>query len=448
MREYVASRGAGRNTTAIVRWATAAAVISIVLALSSSNHAAPATVTLGIAGRANANVSLASSGSFIVAVWSASASGGDTDIVAATSRDAGRTFSSPVRVNSTPGDARVNGEQPPRVALKGRNGQVPEIAVVWTTKGTAGTKLLSGTSTDGGKTFATSALVPGSDAPGNRGWEAVGLGPGGRFFSVWLDHRKLAPAQQTAMAGQHHHEAGVATSAVSAPPSDGVAMAQLSQLYIAPLDGSIPPQGITGGVCYCCKTAIASGGADTLYLAWRHVYAGNMRDMAFTVSRDGGRTFAAPIRVSEDKWQLEGCPDDGPSMAVDSRGTAHIVWPAVVTEKGGPVKALFHAMTTDGRTFTPRERIPTQGQANHPQLTIDSAGMLGLVWDESGTGTRILAAATGKPDASGRIRFSRSSSSRQVGSYPVVVSPAAATWLSAWTSGPPDASQIVVGSIQ
>jgi hypothetical protein len=225
-------------------------------------------------------------------------------------------------------------------------------------------------------------------------------------------------------------------------------MAQLSQLYIAPLDGSLPPQGITGGVCYCCKTAIASGPANTLYLAWRHVYPGNMRDMAFTVSRDGGRTFAAPIRVSEDKWQLEGCPDDGPSMAVDARGAAHIVWPAVVTEKGGPVKALFHAMTTDGRTFTSRERIPTQGQANHPQLSIDSAGTLGVVWDESGSGSRILAAATGKADSSGRIHFSRSASSRQVGSYPVVVSPAAGTWLSAWTSGAPDTSQIVVGSIQ
>ena len=44
------------------------------------------------------------------------------------------------------------------------------------------------------------------------------------------------------------------------------------------------PQGVTGGVCYCCKTAIAAGPADTLYLAWRHVYPGNMRDMAFTVS--------------------------------------------------------------------------------------------------------------------------------------------------------------------
>ena len=67
-----------------------------------------------------------------------------------------------------------------------------------------------------------------------------------------------------------------------------------------------------------------------LYAAWRHVYPGNMRDMAFTVSRDGGATFAPPLRVSEDKWVLEGCPDDGPAIAVDGRSHVHLVWPTLV----------------------------------------------------------------------------------------------------------------------
>jgi len=350
---------------------------------------------------------------------------------------------------SNPGDASVNGEQPPRLALKDRPGQPPEIAVVWTTKGTAGSKLLSSSSIDGARTFRTSVLVPGSDAPGNRGWEAVGLGPGGRFFSVWLDHRKLAPPQQGQMAAEHHHETGSSAKSASAGGAmDGVAMAQLSQLYVASLDGSVAPQGVTGGVCYCCKTALAAGPANTLYLAWRHVYAGNMRDIAFTVSKDGGKSFATPVRVSEDKWQIEGCPDDGPTMAVDSGGTVHVVWPSVVTERGGPVKALFHAMTRDGRTFTSRERIPTEGQANHPQLALDPNGALAVVWDESGTGTRRLASATGRVDA-GRVRFERSrSSGRDVGTYPVVASSGTRAWVQAWTAGAPDTSVIRVGSLE
>ena len=149
--------------------------------------------------------------------------------------------------------------------------------------------------------------------------------PSGSITASWHPH------QQTQAATEHRRGAMTSTA-----PTDGVAMAQLSQLYVAALDGTVPPQGITGGVCYCCKTAVAAGASNTLYLAWRHVYEGNMRDIAFTVSRDGGKTFAPPVRVSEERVEINGCPDDGPAMAVDSTGAVHIVWPSVVTERGGP----------------------------------------------------------------------------------------------------------------
>jgi hypothetical protein len=437
--------GGIRMTMRIARFA---AVTALVLSSVVSNHASTG-VTLVVPGRASANVSIASSGLFVAAVWSASAPAGATDVYASASRDGGRTFSAAVRVNSVPGDARVNGEQPPRLALRDRAGSFPEIAVVWTTKGNAGTRLMSGSSLDGGRTFSPSAVVPGSDAPGNRGWEAVGAGPGGHFFSVWLDHRKLAPPQQMAMAGEHHHENGAMPMPMPTPAastsSDGVAMAQLSQLYVASLDGSVAPKGVTGGVCYCCKTAIAAGPANALYLAWRHVYAGNMRDIAFTVSRDGGTTFSSPVRVSEDKWQIEGCPDDGPSMGVDRNGAVHIVWPTVVTEHGGPVKALFHAMTRDGRSFSARVRIPTTGQANHPQLAVGADGAtLMIVWDESGSGSRHLASATGRVDREGHVQFTRAGGPAEAGTYPVVASAGAGAWVRAWTAGDPSHSEIHV----
>jgi hypothetical protein len=349
-------------------------------------------------------------------------------------------------VNSTPGDARVNGEQPPRVALEPRAGGPSEITIVWTAQGSAGTRLMTASSTDGGRTFKKSTVVPGSDAPGNRGWEAVGLGPGGRFFSVWLDHRKLAPAQQMQMDGQHHHEGGAqSSSAAASMPTDGVAMAQLSQLYVSSLDGSAAPQAITGGVCYCCKTAIALGRSGELYLAWRHVYPGNMRDIAFTVSRDGGKTFAAPVRVSEDKWRIEGCPDDGPSMVVDPAGSVHVLWPSVVSENGRQVKALFHAATRDGRTFTPRDRVPTEGQANHPQLAVDATGALAATWDQSGSGTRTIVMALARPSSSGTATWTAAtSSSKLTGTYPDIVSTGRGMWVRAWTSGPSNSSKIVI----
>jgi len=105
-------------------------------------------------------------------------------------------------------------------------------------------------------------------------------------------------------------------------------------------------------------------------------------------------------------------------------------------------------MTRDGRTFTPRERIPTEGQANHPQLAIDSSGTLAVVWDESGTGTRRLASATGRVDSGGRVHFDRRSSAHEVGTYPVVASTGAGVWLQAWTSGAPDKSVVLVSPLE
>ena len=139
--------------------------------------------------------------------------------------------------------------------------------------------------------------------------KAIAIEPSGRVDVVWLDHRELASDSKVAASHRDH-------AAKPKDKPDGVAMAQKSKLYFASLDGTVAPRAVTGGVCYCCKTALVSGAWGKVYAAWRHVYPGNLRDMAFTMSQDGGRTFAAPIRVSEDKWALEGCPDDGPAMAL------------------------------------------------------------------------------------------------------------------------------------
>ena len=313
---------------------------------------------------------------------------------------AARAFGAPVRVNNIEGDARLNGEQPPHIALVQRAGREPAIVVVWTTKGPNGTTLLQSRSDDGGRSFSPAVLVPGTDAPGNRGWEAIAVAPGGRVDAVWLDHRELA--HDPAMAASHHDHK-------RADKPDGVAMAQKSKLFFASLDGAAAPRAVTGGVCYCCKTALVSAG-DAVYAAWRHVYPGNLRDMAFTMSRDGGRTFAAPVRVSEDKWALEGCPDDGPAMTVDAQQRIHIVWPTLVggaTAGADPNIALFYAMSADGRQFTARERIPTEGMPHHPRIAAGADGSLTVAWDELAAGVRRVAIGRGTADEGGRPRFRR-----------------------------------------
>jgi hypothetical protein len=415
-----------------------AVVILVALVIAGFVRVDAATTDLAVPSRSNSTASIAADGDTVAIAWGASTADGATDIYTAVSHDAGRTFGAPVRVNDVPGDARLSGEQPPRLAVRGRS-----ITVVWTTKGARGTLLKQSTSTDAGVSFARAAPVPGSDAAGNRGWQAVAVEAGGRVDVVWLDHRDLA--SDSAVATTHHDHGGGG----GAKP-DGVAMAQKSKLFLGATDASLAPRAITGGVCYCCKTALSTNAHGDLFAAWRHVYPGNLRDMAFTVSRDRGKTFAPPLRVSEDKWMLEGCPDDGPTMSVDANDRIHMVWPTLV-ENGAGVDAtiaLFYAASADGRAFTPRQRIPTEGMPHHPQMTAASNGTLTLVWDEGGKGGRRIAVARASSDPSGRPTFVRSLvDGGDVGVYPVVAHAGGAAVV-AWTSGTGAASKIRVARIQ
>jgi hypothetical protein len=358
------------------------AVLLLGVAGASAPLAAQSPSTIVIAGRSGANPSLASRGDFVALTFSAATASG-MDVYVATSRDGGRTFGTPSQVNTLAGQARVSGEQPPRVALVPRARRDPDIVVVWTVKTGTDWQLLQARSTDFGRTFSTAAPVPGSDAAGARGWEAVDVDEKGRVNVLWLDHRDAAATMT------HTH------AAADAPKPDPTERAKLSRLYYGTL-GTTNARSLTQSVCYCCKTALVHAGGAT-YAAWRQVYPGSIRDIAFSRSRDGGRTFTAPVKVSDDRWQIDGCPDNGPSLAVDAAQQVHVIWPTAAGEANAQQLALYYARSTKpgaaGGTFTPRVKVPASGQASHPTMVIGGDGVPFVVWDEIVDGQRRVQAA-------------------------------------------------------
>jgi hypothetical protein len=156
------------------------------------------------------------------------------------------------------------------------------------------------------------------------------------------------------------------------------------------------------------------------------------------MSRDGGKTFTPLARVNQDGWSIQGCPDDGPAMAVDAQGTVHLVWPTVKDEQG----VILYATSQDGGTFTTPVRLPTLGspKPSHPQVIVTRAGRVFVAWDEVRAGVRRAAIAP----------IGRSQPPEILGestSYPVMAA-AGAGIVAVWTSGPPDRSQIGVRVIQ
>jgi hypothetical protein len=379
---------------------------------------------LAIADRANENVSIASEGQFVAITWAASKAGGGTDIYVATSRDQGQSFSAPVRANAIDGQANVNGEQPPQVVIARAAGP-RTITVIWTAKVGNGTRVLNARSSDDGRTFAAAVPVHGTDVVGNRGWESIAVDSKGKTFALWLDHRDMAAPRREGEAHQHGPQA--------------------SQLFVAALDGS-PAHGIARGVCYCCRTALVAS-EGSVYAAWRHVYADNHRDIAFAMSRDEGRTFSAPVRVSDDNWQIDGCPENGPAIALDRQRRVHVVWPTRVQTGSSETLALFHAVSADGKAFSPRARNPTSGVAYHPRLISATDGSFVVAWDEAAAGERRVRLARGMPDRSGIVAFRPLDIVGQAdGRYPAIATTPTHV-IVAWTMRRSEATRIAVARV-
>ena len=213
--------------------------IAIVMLVAAVHLMSAATdTTLAIPGRVNSTPWITSQGTDVAVAWAATKDG-KGDIYVAVSRDSGRSFGAPVRVNANTGEARVSGEIAPRVSLSSQKSEVPVVSVTWNAKdGT--TQIKTARSTNGGKTFGPAINLQSPGAAGDRGWQAAATDANGKLHVIWLDHRGMVAAGEHAM---HKGE------------GDGAAMAQRSGLYYW---GGAPERELFKGVCYCCKTARAT----------------------------------------------------------------------------------------------------------------------------------------------------------------------------------------------
>ena len=351
-------------------------------ACSQAEDAAPppradAVQSLASSGT-NRGLSLAASDQTVAAVWATTVDE-VTNVFAATSTDGGSTFGAPVRVNDVDGDARVNGEQPPRVAITGG-----DVVVVWSSRTDGASRVRLARSNDGGRTFSAARDVHPAGLTGARGWASLAMGTDGAAHITWLDGRNAVrppSAAPTSSGG----------SAAAGHVHGGSTRQDIVQAVFR-RDATLDEHEVAANVCFCCKTGTTMAPDGTTYVAWRHIYPVNLRDMAVARSTDGGRTFSAPTRVSEDGWQLESCPEDGPAIAAGASGEVHIAWPTLApgtTDR----KAVFYSVSTDqGRSFAPRVRVDAStsaGIAAHPQIAASGAHV-GLVWEETGDKGRVV----------------------------------------------------------
>jgi len=268
----------------------------------------------------------------------------------AMSENGGDTLSSPIIPISEAGvSIGSHGEQSPSVAMT-RSG----IYALWQEQGADGSlKIMSARSLTWGESFEKPVQVSDTGARAYRGFPSVGVAPNGDIYAVWLDERDITDPNQD-------------TSAVYLAKSTD--------------QGAVFAPNVRVGdqTCPCCRPSLAFGANGDVFVAWRRVFPGEIRNIVVSTSQDGGRTFGEPVKVHEDGWEIKGCPDSGPSL-VESNGRLWIAW--MTAGKDNRARILVSRSDEAARSF--EKPIMVSGDVldpNHPSMKAGNDGTLWLVF--------------------------------------------------------------------
>jgi hypothetical protein len=266
----------------------------------------------------------------------------------------GTKDSPPVRVN--PAGVSVDGlHQSPGVAIA-QNG---DLYVTWSSRKPVpegsffASDLQLSRSVDGGRTFSPPLRIN-DDRPISHSFEGLATAADGTVLVSWIDTREGADLPRTYLG--RVTEGGTKLDSVVKLDSEET--------------------------CVCCRIAVATGPGERVAVLRRKVFPGSVRDMALGVSQDGGRSFAPPRLVHDDRWKISACPHRGGSLATDRIGRLYAAW---YTEGRDETPTLLFAVSSDGRRFQPPTRLDvTAGTIpDHLRLAVDANGHVLAVWEEA-----------------------------------------------------------------
>ena len=384
------------------------AAAAVVVAGCAERPGAPpelgAAVVVAEAGASNPTLAADPSTGVAYVAWVGTRNG-SSDVLLST-LEPGAAPAEPLRVNDIPGDAAPHLQAPAAVAV----GPEGNVYVAWTNSTEVegrrfpSSNLRFARSTDGGLTFAP-ALTVNDDAdgpPASHTFHDVAVASDGTVVVSWLDSRLGDDAPGP--------DVRIATS------TDGGASFSPSRV-------------VDRHTCPCCRTAMALAPDGSLYLAWRELFPGDVRDIVIARSSDLGETWAPPVRVAADDWVFPGCPHAGPSLVVDAGGTLHVAWYTGRPEAPG----LYYTTSSDGASsFASARPLLTDEWVPPSQVTLAAApdGQLWAAWEDrrsADAAFRYLARGPGET-------LDPSSALPQSGTSPVLAMAGSRTMM-AWLDG-------------
>ena len=280
------------------------------------------------------------------------------NVLLAWSADGGKTWSSPVQVNSAV-EAVQGEENGPKVAFVDK-----KAYVVWSIPGAKGDKTRANVRfamNDGRGGFTAPRTL--NEVADTARFPIIETVPDGNLLVAWIDRR-----------------------------SDNPKPRQLYLMKLSPDGKSLTKNYQVGeGLCECCKLGIVfAHDGKTVYMVDREVDGNKIRNHVLRKSIDGAASFGAPVEISNDGWQVPSCPHSGPSIGRDSRGQLHVSW--FTLGRSEREAGIYYSVSKDdGKSFAPRQLV----QANSAPETLYATLVVGdddrvyLAWsnldDESKT---------------------------------------------------------------
>jgi hypothetical protein len=138
---------------------------------------------------------------------------------------------------------------------------------------------------------------------------------------------------------------------------------------------------IATDACPCCSTAISVSPDNRVYVSWRQVLPGDFRHIAVAHSDNAGEEFSQPVIVSDDRWSIGGCPVSGGALSAGANGMLSVLW--YTAGNAGP-EGLYWAQSTDGgRTFGQRKLVYQGHSQGTPCIVDRSSDQLYAIWEGS-----------------------------------------------------------------
>ncbi len=204
-------------------------------------------------------------------------------------------------------------------------------------------------SKDGGTTWSK-PLMPHRDGKKRQhGFVSMVPTPDAKLAAIWLDGRNMPSEEEGDMA--------------------------LMYTTIA-ANGTLGPETqIDNRACECCRTSMTAT-ADGLVAVYRDRSDKEIRDISIVRYANG--RWSQPQALTNDGWEIDGCPINGPAVSANGRNVA-VAWFTAPDDKS----QVYVLMSADsGKTFGKKIRIDDGNPIGRVDVVSRSSGAAVVSWVE------------------------------------------------------------------